>query len=334
MSDLNRVLELLYDRGEGFFAIEELTAASGLSRARLEEVLESVRHRGHELEFSPGHGVRLARPMRLEAHLIQRELGTQRVGRHVICFEEVDSTNDVAFDSARQARAEFRGQEDAQGDPDGLAVLAEFQRRGRGRLGRRWLSPPEANVLMSVLLIDSESKLAHEALTIAAGLAVSEGVESACGLETQLRWPNDVLVDGKKAAGILVELRTVAETRAVVIGVGINANWAPAADVDALAVSLAEELGHPVERIEIVRAVLRRLDQWTRRVEAEQLEELHSVWLARCGMLNERITVVCGGKRYVGRALDVSPLEGLILSCDDGQRLHLPAESSTVLVLE
>lgn len=322
MGNENRVLELLYDRGEIFFSLEALAAAAGIDRAGVDEAIKVLRRRGHGFEFSPAHGVRLIRPLGLDAHLLERGLGTRRVGRHVICFDQVDSTNDVAADSARQDGA------------DGLAVLAEHQRRGRGRRGRQWLDQPGADILLSVLLVDAAAPdvPGHEALTIAAGLAVAEGVEIACGLKTQLEWPNDVLLDGEKLAGVLVELRRGGGGRFFVIGAGINVNAAPpAAQIDSPVTCLADHLGHPVERIELIRAVLRRLDRWVGRISAGRLGRLHSAWLSRCGMINQRIAVLCKGIRHVGRVLDVSPLEGLVLSCDDGRRVHLPAECSTVL---
>jgi len=317
----HRVMELLYERQEGFFLLEELAAAASVTRKRLETCLDELRRRGQRLEFSPAHGVRLVRPVRLDAHLIERALGTRRVGANVICFDEVDSTNDVAFDSSRQAHA------------DGLVVLAESQRRGRGRQGRRWISPAGMNALMSVLLVDPEpSGPAHDAMTIVAGVAVAEGVENACGLRCELKWPNDVLVDGAKLAGVLVEIRKRGRRRCSVLGVGINVNAAPPADqIDPPATSLTEHLGHPVERTEVVRHVLRRLDEWLQRISAGAEEDLHAAWMSRCGMVNQRVTVACGGQSYAGRVLDVSPLEGLIICCDDGRRVHLPAGSSTLL---
>jgi len=323
MGNENRLLELLYDRGEMFFPLESLAAAAGLDRAGADEAIEALRRRGHGFEFSPAHGVRLIRPLSLDAHLLERGLGTRRVGRHVICFDQVDSTNDVAADSARQDGA------------DGLVVLAEHQRRGRGRRGRQWLDQPGADILLSVLLVDAarpEEAPGHEALTIAAGLAVAEGVEAACGLTAQLEWPNDVLLDGEKLAGVLVELRRQSGRRFFVVGAGVNVNAAPpGVQIGSAATCLADHLGHPVERIELVRAVLRRLDRWVGRISTGKLERLHSAWLSRCGMINQRIAVLCRGRRHVGRVLDVSPLEGLVLSCDDGRQVHLPAENSTVL---
>jgi BirA family biotin operon repressor/biotin-[acetyl-CoA-carboxylase] ligase len=239
----------------------------------------------------------------------------------VISFPEVDSTNDVAFDAA------------AQEGSDGLVVLAESQRRGRGRLGRRWVSPPRANILMSVLLHDRPARLPHEALTIAAGVAAAEGVEAACGVSCRLKWPNDLLVGGAKLAGVLVEMRRAAGGRCFVIGIGINVNAAPPRDaVDFAATSLAAASGAEVERIEVVRHVLQRLDHWVQAAASESAAvTLHEAWLPRCDMINQRLAVQCAGVRYEGRVLDVRPLEGLVLCCDSGQTICLPAERSTII---
>lgn len=319
MDKAHAILERLYDHGDGYLGLHELATATGLTLAQTQRRLDTLAARGHRLDYSPAHGVALVRPPMLDAHLIERRLDTLRVGRNVICFPEVASTNDVALACARQK------------DADGLAVLAESQRAGRGRLGRSWISPPGANILLSVLLVDDPPALAHEALTIAAGLAVAEGIEQATGLTAGLKWPNDVLLEGRKAAGILVELRKVDRRRCLVVGIGLNANAAPpAGQVDRPPACLAEFAGAPVDRIAVVQALLRRLDAWVLRIAAADLDELHRRWVARCSMLNERITAVSGGTAYVGRVLDVSPLEGLILACDNGQRVHLPAEGATL----
>lgn len=302
--------------------MEELARACEISPARARQTLDALREQGFEIHVSPAAGVQLRQPMKLSAVLIERSLGTRRVGRNVICFDEVDSTNDVAMASARQANA------------DGLAVLAESQRKGRGRLGRRWISPPGGNLLMSVLLLEpAASALCHEALTIAIGLAVAEGIDEACSFACKLKWPNDVLIDGAKVAGILVEMSTSgrAASRAIVLGIGINVNAHPPRQaVVRPAASLARQAEHPVERIEVARAVLRRLDEWVARLSRGQTRLLRDEWLQRCDMINQRIAVTCAARRYEGRVLDVSPLEGLILQQDTGQVVHLPAQSSSV----
>jgi BirA family biotin operon repressor/biotin-[acetyl-CoA-carboxylase] ligase len=315
------ILSLLYDREEGFVSLDELAAAARIGRASVDAAVARLRSAGQRLEFSPSAGVRLIRPVRLEASLIERGLNTRRVGRSVICFEQVSSTNEVALEAIRQA------------DTDGLVVLAESQSAGRGRGGRRWVSPPGKNLLLSALLLDpSGAAAAAEALTIAAGVAVAEAVDRTTGLACELKWPNDVLLDGRKVAGVLVETRHAAKATGVVVGVGVNVNAAPdAGDVAGPATSLAERLGHPVERVELARALLTALDGWVERIADGRLGPLRDGFVARCRMINERATIRCRGRQHTGRVLDVDPMEGLSLCDDDGRCVYLPAEGSTVV---
>ncbi len=318
----NRILGLLYDRREGFFALEELVDVAGTGRAQVDEALADLARRGHRFERSPAHGVRLIRPTVLDAHLIERNLPVRHIGRHVICFNETDSTNDTAFASAQQAAGET------------LVVTAEYQRAGRGRLGRKWISPPGTAVLASVLLHRQACELPHEALTLAAGLAVAEGIDDATGIAPALVWPNDVVVGTAKLAGVLVEVRTVSGIRQVVIGFGINIFSAPSAEqVSGRAICLAEAVGDvaSLERIEILRAVLARMERWVAALQSGGAGELHERWCSRCGMINRRLCVQSAGRRFTGRVVDVSPAEGLILLDDDGQRLHFPSATSTIV---
>jgi len=322
------ILELLYDRREGFVSPAELAAAAG-GAAAAQRLLAQVERRGHRLERSP-YGLRLVRPARPATRLIERGLPVRRVGRSVLCFDEVDSTNDVALAAL------------GRGGQDGLVVLAEHQRRGRGRHGRGWLSPPGQNVLMTVLLVEgdadgaaaggapSAAPLRDEAVTIAAGVAAAEGIETAFALSCELKWPNDVLLEGAKTAGVLAEARRQGRVRGLAIGIGINANACPQAPVDRPATCLADRLGHSVERVELVRRVLVSLDGWIARLRAGELAELHRAFLSRCTMVGRRVTARYGGQAYAGLVLDIDPLEGLVVGLDDGMRMHLPAAGTTV----
>ena len=331
----NRVLELLYDRGGESVWLDELTAAvGGLERAALAAALQELEARGHRLERSPT-GVRLVQPTALDAHLIERDLPVEQIGRHVICFGEVSSTNDVAFDCALQA----------QSGP--LVITAESQTAGRGRLGRSWHSPPGTGILASAALAGAAARLSHEALTIAAGLAVAEGIEQATGVKCELEWPNDVVFQAPtagrtdrgtgrpaKLAGVLVELRGTRAACRTVVGFGINVTATPPPEqVDRPVTCLAEaapEEGH-LERIEILRGVLIRLDRWVAAVRAGRNADLHDRWLARCAMLNRRVCVACADRRFTGRIVDVSPLQGLILLTDSGEQVRLPAATSSIV---
>jgi len=257
----------------------------------------------------------------LDAGKILDGLDTLRVGRSILCFKEVNSTNDVAWDSARQ------------GNSDGLVILAEAQRHGRGRHGKIWLSPPGTAILMSVVLMDDSVCINPGALTIAAGLAVAEGIDQASGLHTRLKWPNDVMFEGKKLAGILVERRSYKKTFVMVIGMGINVFASPSnSSVDSPAASLAELVdSQKLSRNDIVQKILRRLDYWIIQVAASNLAMLHDMWIPRCDMIGNRVRLKAGGILHAGRVLDVEPLGGLLLVNDLGARELIPAEGTTVV---
>ena len=320
----DRILGVLYDGRDRHVSLDELAGAAGAGAAAVAAALGGLRGRGHRLEAMPGRGVRLLCPTVLDAHLIERGLPVAEIGRHVICFGQVDSTNDVAFASAERAAGRA------------VVVTAEHQRAGRGRLGRTWRCPAGSGVLASVLLHEAAAALPAEALTVAAGLAVAEGIERAAAVETTLAWPNDVLIGPAKVAGVLVEVRSSGPPAGgggrVVVGIGINVNAVPPpGEVSGAATSLARAAGRDVERIEVCRGVLASLDGWVRALAEGAVELLHRRWLSRCEMVNRRFRFVAGGRDVAGRILDVHPMEGLILLCDDGQRLHLPAATTTVL---
>ncbi len=268
----------------------------------------------------------------LDASLIQRDLSTRRVGRNVICFGTLDSTNDTAAEAARQPGS------------DGLVVAADVQRKGRGRHGRVWRSEAGANVLMSVVLKDPDRRLEIEGVTVATGLAVAEAIDEigsgraavgpAVRPAVRLKWPNDVLVDGRKVAGVLVEHRTVASERTLLLGVGVNVNSHPADEaVDRPATSLAACYGGPIDRVAVIRALLIRLDEWVRRLADDPQAaagRLRSEWSKRCGMLNQRHTISDRGRRFTGRVVDIDPLEGLVLLTDNGTQIRIPAQGASV----
>jgi BirA family biotin operon repressor/biotin-[acetyl-CoA-carboxylase] ligase len=312
------ILAGLYDAG-GDFADPSAIPGAPTGGTALAAALDELRARGHTIEPGPAGRVRLARPVRPDAFLLERDLPVRRVGCCAICFDEVDSTSDVAAASLRQ------------GGCDGLAVTAEFQRAGRGRLGRRWLSPPGANLLMSVVLDARAAPLPpHDALTLAAGLSVAEGVDDAADVGCSLKWPNDVELDGAKLAGVLVELHN--PPPGAIVGIGVNVRAAPpGGEVDRPAASLASAVGHDVDRIALARAILARLDAWLASITDDGRKQLHDAWLARSDMVNQRVTIASQGREYTGRVLDVQPSDGLAVRCDDGVTVHLPASGASVL---
>ena len=168
------------------------------------------------------------------------------IGHRVVVFKSTGSTNDIAWGYAGNA------------GHHGLCVLAEEQRRGRGRRGRSWTSGAGESILCSILLLDTA--IEAELLTLTAAVATAAAIQNFCGLNAGIKWPNDILVNGKKLGGILVEKRDIGGRMCFVVGIGINCNQTAAAfeglDLRTPATSLCIESGAVVDRSGLVCAVM------------------------------------------------------------------------------
>ena len=193
------------------------------------------------------------------AATLKNQLQTRFLGKPLYFFPTIDSTNTYA---ARLAR---------EGASEGTAVIADSQSSGKGRLGRSWVSPPKVNLYLSVILRPPLPAAAAPQLSLLAGVAVADTITQVCGLTPQIKWPNDVLVGGKKVCGILAEMQTEAETLcAVVLGIGVNLNAPLTAFPEELrdkASSLLLAGGQPVDRSAFTASLL------------TQLEKAYELWL-------------------------------------------------------
>ena len=213
--------------------------ALGVPREEVTAALARLRGAGFDIEDKPGLGCRLlASPDRLIADDLHARIGESAIVREVLTFEETSSTNDVA---ARLGRG---------GHPGGLLVFAEHQTAGRGRFGRRWDSSSHAGLWFSLLLRPQFPVQVWPRLTTWAGVCVASAVERATGLRAQMKWPNDILIAGKKVAGILTECASDdARGMFAVVGIGLNVNHdAMPADIAHRAASLREITGRMLDR--------------------------------------------------------------------------------------
>ena len=285
----DEVLALLKAREGKPLSGEEMSRALGVSRAAVWKAMESLRDEGYVISSAPRRGYALeGSPDRLSAGELAGALAGRRVGRALVCLETVDSTNNEV---KRRALA---------GAADGLAVVAEQQTGGRGRRGRSFVSPAGQGLYLSVLLRPRCPLEEVSALTAWTAVAVCNAVERVCGVRPGIKWPNDVILDGRKLCGILTELELEAESAAlrhVVVGVGINltqtaADFGP--EVAPVAVSLAQALGRAPRRAEMAAAVLAALDElyaafpaeraaWLERYRADCLTLGRTVRLLRAG---------------------------------------------------
>lgn len=191
-----QILAALRAAGEGTVSGAELSQRLGLTRAAIWARVEELRRLGYEIEASPHAGYRLVgTPDVLHADDLLTRLEAARViGRDIRVFAETTSTNDVIEKLARD------------GVGEGVVVFAESQTKGRGRLGRRWLSPPGKGLWFSVLLRPELRPQQATQLTLTAATALRRAIHQETGLSPDIKWPNDILLRGRKVAGILTEL--------------------------------------------------------------------------------------------------------------------------------
>ena len=236
-------------------------------------------------------------------------LFTRTIGRRLMFFQELTSTMDEA---ARQAEA---------GVEDGTVVVAENQTAGRGRFGRSWVSR-RGNLYLTIVLRPTLQALPF--LSSLGGVAVVRAIREATGLRTRIKWPNDVLLDGKKVAGILVEISSEGEmVRHALVGVGINVSLDPAGmeGIASPATSLNTAAGRPVSREEVLRHFLQALDALYLQLTLGESPLVE--WKGLLDTLGQRVRVSWQDEMHLGRAEGVDVLGNLQLRLDDGELVTL-----------
>ena len=305
---------------------EELAAALNLSPQRLAREIDELSRCGFVIENNPVLGLRLAAaPASLIGEEIAHGLAVRRVGRRVRCVESCVSTNDLAWEAAGRGRAES----------DGLAVLAEYQTGGRGRRGSRWLAPPHSSVLASMVVWLPDAAGQAAVLTRASALAAARAIEDCSGASVGIKWPNDLVVEGRKVGGILVEARPVArQDGPAVVGIGINCTQGPEAFPEDIRPGVASlgMLGEEPDRTLLARSLLVRLDEVLERAaDSEGAATIARDAAARCRTLGCRITVQEGEVLYMGEVIDLDTHYGLVLRLGEGGMRTFPAMTTHVV---
>ena len=281
---------------------EELARRLGCSRAAVHKQVEALREAGWRIDARHAQGyLLLGAPDRLDS----AALGPHLTGRwrRIVWFAETDSTQRVARDLAHD------------GAEEGTIVIAEAQSAGRGRLGRSWHSPPGTNLYCSIVLRPPLPPGGVPQLALVLGLAAADAVAAVAGLEVGLKWPNDVVLDGRKAAGILTEMEAEVErVHHVVAGLGVNVNAeAFPPELAATATSLRLAAGRPVDRAVLTAALLAAVERRYDRFVAEGFAPVRREWEQRSWL---------GGKE-VRVASPEGELHGRVLGLDDDGALRL-----------
>jgi len=250
-------------------------------------------------------------PDRLFEEEILHRLKTKMIGRKVYAYQSVQSTNTIAHQLALSKT------------PEGTIVVAEKQTKGRGRMGRQWHSPEKIGIYLSIVLYPGIDPKRAPGLSLISAVALAETIKALSIKDVRIKWPNDVLIGGKKTAGILTELSAeIGRTHHVVIGIGVNVNQRASdipEDLKDKATSLRIAQRKAVSRIDFLKEFLVRFENEYNRFKKSGLRGIRKKILAYSSLLGKEIEVQSGSGKIAGKALDIDNEGHLIIETDKGK---------------
>ena len=295
---------------DGFVSGQDLCGQLQVSRTAVWKKIKQLEEEGYQIEAVRNRGYRLVSvPGGLSAGEIESRLHTEWAGHPVLYYESIGSTN---------AEAKRLGEE---GAVSGTLLVADEQTAGRGRRGRGWVSPKGSSVYMTLLLRPKAPPESISMVTLVMGLAVTAAIRRISGLDAKIKWPNDIVVDGKKVCGILTELSAeMTAVNYVVIGIGINVNtesFPP--EISEVAASLRSAAGRSFDRGALIAACMEEFEARCLKFEEKQdltlLKDEYNELLVNCG---ERVRVLDAADPFEGTARGIDA-EGRLLVDRDGQ---------------
>jgi BirA family biotin operon repressor/biotin-[acetyl-CoA-carboxylase] ligase len=261
--------------------------------------------------------------MKLNQEKLKQSLDGNFIGHQLHYYEKIGSTNDEAF---RLGLA---------GAPEGTALIANSQSAGKGRMQRVWHSPAGSNIYTSIILRPEITPARTPHISILAGVAVAEVLESYCPDRIKLKWPNDVLIDEKKVCGILSQIKTAAsEVDFIVLGIGINVNISYSQfpkEICSLATSLAIETGREISRQELIIRLYENLAKWYKQLLQDGFGRIKEKWLSMSPMIGKTVQVMFQEETVSGKAIGLDEDGSLILLAAENKEFKVSAGDATIV---
>lgn len=296
----SKILEIL-EKSEGYVSGEVISKEIGISRAAIWKHIKKLREQGYEIGSKTNEGYKLIKtPDYLTGFELERILFTDIIGKKVLFFEEVDSTNNKAKQIASEEK-------------EGTVVISEVQTSGRGRRGREWNSP-KGGIYISFILKPNIPPEKAPQLTLVSSLALAETLNSMDKkLDAKIKWPNDILIKGKKISGILTELSSdIEKINHIVVGVGVNLNT----DKNALpetGTSLKTEMGENVSIKLFLKLFLEHFDLVYKEYITNGINKIIERWKFNSDTLGKKVKIIGMNETFEGLAKDIDENGALIL---------------------
>lgn len=307
----SQILNLLKQAGDNFLSGEYLAETLNVSRTAIWKHIKALRDSGYDIESVPRNGYRLLySPDLLSAEEVKNLLSTKILGSDIKYFTTTDSTNNQAKKLALS------------GAVDGTIVISEEQGGGRGRLSRSFFCPKYKGIWFSVILRPDFLPQEAPKCTLLAAVAVTKAIYDVTGVKVGIKWPNDILYNGKKLVGILTEMSAEMERiNYIVIGIGIDVNISVEEmpeDIRDIATSLSQITGKEVSRLKLLNKLLYHLEQLYIMAQKQNFAPILDEWRKYSITLNQEIKVISGNNVTYGKAVDIDD-DGALLVKINGQ---------------
>ena len=308
----NGILKFL--REKEYVSGEVLAQKLGISRVAVWKQIQKLKDMGYKITSDQNLGYCLiSRPDLLLPQEIQRGLSTNYIGKEIYYFPELKSTNIMAKEKALHR---------AEGIDEGTLIIAERQSAGKGRLGREWFSPA-GGIWLSIILYPQLSPSYISRITLMTAVAVVKAIKICTHIKSQIKWPNDILINEKKVCGILTEMSAELDIiNWVVVGIGINVNIDHRKfpeDIQENTISLKATSGKEISRVKLAQTFLQEFEKYYESLKRKEFPSILREWKLYSHNLGKKIRVDTGERIITGEAMDINESGALILKKEDGE---------------
>lgn len=307
----NELLKRLFGADGQPVSGQDIADEFGLSRTAIWKYVKDLEKEGYEIGTVRKKGYYLiAVPDRVNEANVKKHLKATTFGKQIKYMEICESTQLIAHEEAQN------------GAPNGTVIISEEQTSGKGRMSRPWDSAARKGIWMSVIARPALTPQQAPQMTLVAAVAVTRAIQEVTGVEPSIKWPNDILIKGKKVTGILTELQADPDrVKAVILGIGINVNQTEddfPDELKTIATSLKIELGLSINRAELIAKTLQFLEQYTELYVSHGFNPIKLLWEGYSNTAGRRIRAVMFNETIEGTALGISNEGVLELRLDDG----------------
>lgn len=312
------ILKLLIENKPNFISGEKICQTLNVSRTAVWKRIKKFQQMGYEIEAIPRSGYRLIRsPDLLTNSELKSILKTKRIGKKIHYFPVIDSTNSKAYQLALQGASE------------GEVVISESQESGKGRLGRKWFSPPYLNLYISIILRPNILPNKASMITLLSAVATAEAIKNYLNISPTIKWPNDILINGKKVAGVLNEINSeMDQIHFIILGIGVNINIDKdtfPVDLRKSATSLRIETGKIISRKEFTCKLLEEIEIWYETFLEKGGQPIIESWKKWANIKGKNVKVSSFNEIIHGKAIDIDSEGALIIESENGELKRIVA---------